>query len=161
MSYFGLGGVLILLTGLLIVLLASLTYHRQESRTETRNWLLQELVNRGFPLKTAKYLTAISSFETGFWTSALCKRYNNYFGFRQATIRETTATGTALDHAMYNSRSDSVQDLILYWQYHSLPLDFGSLQELIGTLKQLRYFTIDYDTYYNRTLRHYEILFKS
>lgn len=54
-------------------------------------------------------------YETGHFTSKICKENNNLFGMKVAKQRPTTATGEQYKHAKYDSWQMSVVDYAL-WQ---------------------------------------------
>lgn len=54
-------------------------------------------------------------YETGHFTSKICKENNNLFGMKVAKQRPTTATGEQYNHAKYDSWQQSVIDYAI-WQ---------------------------------------------
>lgn len=56
-----------------------------------------------------------ATLETGNFTSRIFADNNNLFGMKEARIRATTSTGTALGHATYETYIDSIKDYKL-WQ---------------------------------------------
>lgn len=66
--------------------------------------------------------TIISQFalETGWFNSRLFKDGNNLAGMKVPSRRETTATGSVYGYASYNHWTDSVDDFLLWLEYHSL-----------------------------------------
>lgn len=58
--------------------------------------------------------------ETGWFKSKLFLRGNNICGMKLAKKRATTATGEMFGYASYNHWTDSVDDFLLWLQYHGL-----------------------------------------
>ena len=58
--------------------------------------------------------------ETGWFKSKLFTRGNNICGMKVAKKRTTTATGEMFGYASFNHWSDSVDDFLLWLQYHGL-----------------------------------------
>jgi flagellum-specific peptidoglycan hydrolase FlgJ len=65
--------------------------------------------------------------ESGEFKSRLFLDYNNLFGMRLPLVRQTTATGRAMGHAVYKHWSESVYDYMLYQQYYEslIGVDFN------------------------------------
>ena len=74
--------------------------------------LVEELkrLNVRFP----HIVLAQSILETGHWESRIYQENHNLFGMKQARARATTAKGTQLGHAYYDSWKESVTDYALY-----------------------------------------------
>lgn len=74
--------------------------------------LVEELkrLNIRFP----HVVLAQSILETGHWESRIYQENHNLFGMKQARARATTAKGTQLGHAYYDSWKESVTDYALY-----------------------------------------------
>lgn len=58
--------------------------------------------------------------ETGWFRSKLFTKGNNICGMKLARKRVTTATGVMFGYARYNHWTDSVDDFLLWLQYHGL-----------------------------------------
>lgn len=58
--------------------------------------------------------------ETGWFKSRLFVDGNNIAGMKMPRKRETTAIGTIYNHAKYSHWTDSVDDFMLWLDYHSL-----------------------------------------
>ncbi len=65
-------------------------------------------------VKNIDIIMAQSKIETSHYSSQVYIENNNLFGMRQAKNRITTATGTNLGHATYDSWQESAIDLALY-----------------------------------------------
>lgn len=74
--------------------------------------LVKELkrLNVRFP----EIILAQSILETGHFSSRIFRENNNLFGMKQARARSTTAVGTQLNHAYYDSWKESVIDYALF-----------------------------------------------
>lgn len=74
--------------------------------------LVEELkrLNVRFP----HIVLAQSILETGYWESRIYQENHNLFGMKQARARATTAKGTQLGHAYYDTWKESVTDYALY-----------------------------------------------
>lgn len=65
-------------------------------------------------VKNIDIIMAQSKIETSHYSSQVYLENNNLFGMRQAKNRITTATGSNLGHATYDSWQESAIDLALY-----------------------------------------------
>lgn len=66
------------------------------------------------PFKYPDIVKAQVLLETGHLKSEVYKHNNNLFGMRLPKRRITTATGSNLNHATYNSIEDSIIDRLIY-----------------------------------------------
>lgn len=106
----------------------------------------------GYSSQMIKWWTAISAFETTYWTSPIFRRANNLWGMTLAS-RNTTAIGILEDapekQAVYPSLDASAEDIVLFmrkrWRY---PDNFVTLADLIRYMKQRNYFTSSEVKYY-------------
>jgi flagellum-specific peptidoglycan hydrolase FlgJ len=78
----------------------------------SRDKLVKEL--KRLNVRYPHIVLAQSILETGYWESRIYQENNNLFGMKQARARATTAKGTQLGHAYYNSWKESVTDYALY-----------------------------------------------
>jgi len=72
-----------------------------------------EMIDR-LPFKYPEIVKAQALIESGNFKSPVFKQNLNSFGMRQAMQRTTTATGSNLNHATYNTAEDCVIDRLLY-----------------------------------------------
>lgn len=105
------------------------------------------LLENGFSLKMARYITAQAAHETGNFTSKIFKENNNLFGMKLALIRKTTATGEKYGHATYNSIEDSVKDFKIYYDNFKYMRDYSSIAVYVQALKRNKYFEDNQDNY--------------
>lgn len=56
--------------------------------------------------------------ETGNFSSRIFIEGNNLFGMKKPYVRSTTAIGTHLGHARYSHWTKSVDDYLLWYEYH-------------------------------------------
>ena len=56
--------------------------------------------------------------ETGWFKHIRCTKYNNYFGMREAKVRNHTQSGVWRGHATYEHWTMSIKDYILWQQYY-------------------------------------------
>lgn len=154
----GLGGLLILLSGLYLLYrlflsprtASQLTPSNSQDQTDQLNGVSsadispKSVISQGLSQvldgDNIKYWTAISALETGYWTSPIFVHNLNLFGMRLPS-GNTTAYGSADGFALFTSLSDSVQDLVLYFSrlnWHQY--NFASLDELVSMMKLKGYF---------------------
>lgn len=67
-----------------------------------------------------KIMMSQFALETGWFSSRLFIEGNNLAGMKLPAKRETTAIGELLGHARYNHWTDSVDDFLLWLDFHSL-----------------------------------------
>lgn len=77
----------------------------------------------GYSSTLIKAFVAQSAIETTWFSSQRFVEYNNAFGMRQPSVRETTATGTWDNHATYSGIASSVIDFYLRQSYFNSPKD--------------------------------------
>lgn len=116
---------------------------------------------RGWNQKTSEYIAALSSLETGSWTSNIYRENNNLFGMRCPQIRETTAVGCKNGFAVYESTSDSIEDFLKWWFYNNIPMDAYSLDGFSATLKNKGYYQEDMIAYLGALQSAYRELYAS
>lgn len=153
------------LSGLLIVYaicLPVLLYLMKQSRmSKLTNQILGDIIDRGYPVETAKYIVAVSAFETGNWKSEIYRKNHNLFGMKLPKIRKTTATGENLGHATYNNNSNSIVDFVHYMRYFDYPVWYNDLYGFILYMKSKGYFEADFNDYYTGVQGRYRKLFNS
>jgi uncharacterized FlgJ-related protein len=107
------------------------------------------------PAETQEYITAQAMHETGVFTSPLFLKYNNAFGMKQPTQRETTSIGiTEGGYASYKSVKDSIKDLGLYFEAKNYPDTFPTVQDYVAFLKSKGYFEATLKSYTNAVAKH-------
>jgi len=77
---------------------------------------------------------------------------------RQPRKRSTTATGSNLFHATYNSIEDSLNDWFLWWQMYGVTiqmLDNMTYVQMVTYMKGKNYFTDSYTNYINGVKHYY------
>lgn len=125
------------------------------------NKIIAEFLDRGYPLETAKYVVAVSAFETANWTSDIYKKNHNLFGMKLPKIRKTTATGENLGHATYTNNAQSIIDMVFYMRAMDYPRSFLDLYHFVWTMHQKGYFEADFNQYYAGVQSRYRKYFKS
>jgi hypothetical protein len=85
---------------------------QQEKSKFTKQKLIFEL--QRLKINFPHIVLAQSKLETGNWTSKVFKETNNLFGMKEPRSRITTANGTHLNHAYYNTWEESVYDYAFY-----------------------------------------------
>ena len=78
----------------------------------SRDKLLVEVQKYSF--KYPDIVMAQAFVESGYFKSPVFKQNHNMFGMKQAMVRITTAQGSNLNHAYYDSWKDCVADRALY-----------------------------------------------
>lgn len=124
------------------------------------NQILEGILNRGYPVETAKYIAAVSAFETGDWKSEIYRKNHNLFGMKLAKTRNTTAIGENLGHAQFQNNANSITDFVYYMRYFDYPVWYNDLYEFILTMKSKGYFEADFNHYYTGVQSKYRKLFR-
>ena len=119
--------------------------------SEIRRLLKQSGYNR----TTQDVFVAVSKCETGNYTSRIFKNNNNLFGMRLPTVRQTTATGANLGHAVYSNRIDSIYDIVLYLNAVKFPKHSKDYFQVISTMKSKRYFEATMEQYFKCSKKWY------
>lgn len=119
------------------------------------------MLERDYPIETAKYAVAVSAFETADWTSEIYRKNHNLFGMRLPTIRKTTATGENLNHATYRNGISSAIDYVCYLRHFDYPKYFNDLYEFVLFMKSKGYFEADFNAYYAGVQSKYRKYFKT
>ena len=65
-----------------------------------------------------EYVLKQAILETGYFTSLVFTANNNLFGMRHPRVRPTLSLGSNLRHAKYAHWTDSVEDYLLWREYH-------------------------------------------
>ena len=114
---------LILLSILLLVLMSFTTvkyiYVDSETKIDLRtdNTFSEENLRKEIkrlPFKYKDIIYAQCVLESGYFKSPVFKENNNLLGFKEARQRITTAKGTHLNHAYYDSWKDCLLDALIY-----------------------------------------------
>jgi flagellum-specific peptidoglycan hydrolase FlgJ len=94
------------------------------------------------------YIEAQAIHETGNYSSPLSIRQNNLFGMNVARNRPFNGFPVAGSvYAGYNSRKDSIDDLILWMDYTKFPLKVSDSLQYVTELKKRGYFTDSIQNY--------------
>jgi uncharacterized FlgJ-related protein len=102
--------------------------------------LYKLLLLEGFDVSQAKLIVAQAAHETGNFTSPVFLTNRNPFGMKEPKVRPTTAKGTRLNHAYYNSLEDAVKDFRLWWQYNRMLAYYGGVEVYANVLKSKGYY---------------------
>jgi flagellum-specific peptidoglycan hydrolase FlgJ len=105
------------------------------------------LIANGFAWQQARLIVAQAAHETAGFTSPVFLTNNNPFGMKEAKVRQTTARGTRLGHAWYNSIEEAVQDYKLWWQYNRMLSFYGSAEVFANVLKTKGYYEASISEY--------------
>lgn len=89
------------------------------SFSEERLTLYLTQFNHPYP----EVLIAQARLETSLYTSLIYTANNNLFGMRHPRIRPTTSLGSRYKHAKYEHWTDSVDDYMLWYEYHQHRLE--------------------------------------
>ena len=117
------------------------------------------LIEIGFSLYMAQYITAQAAYETGNFTSDIFKENNNCFGMKLPAIRQTTAIGENRSHAVYNSIEDSVKDFKIYYDIRQYLFNYSTIEAYVSALKEKNYFTGDIEQYRDGMKLYYNLYF--
>ena len=101
----------------------------------------------GLTQRHALYWLAVSSFETGQWTSSLCVNYNNFFGMKWSG-RSNSVSLNGSSWAYPGSLEESIALQIDYIKRMGYPKDFPDLATFCQFMKTKKYFTETYAQYY-------------
>lgn len=123
--------------------------HREKERVETIHALKQSEFSESslvqyLILKDAPdYLIIYSQFilETGWFTSKLFLEGNNLAGMKMPARRKTTAKGVIYGHARYDHWTDSVDDFLLWLDFHSLSEGYAEELKSKGYAENPEYYT--------------------
>lgn len=107
------------------------------------------LIGNGYSPAMARFFAAVSRHETGNYSSAVFRNYNNLFGMKDAEIRATTnrRDQDKTDYAEYVSAADSVRDLVLYLLARDYAFHYDSPRDLVMEMKKKGYFEADFSEY--------------
>lgn len=125
--------------------------------------IFNQLRKRGVPADTARMIVAQAVHETGNFTSELFVKGNNAFGMKLPRRRNTLAVDRGLrvegdPAASFNTIEDSVDDLLVWLDFNSLPLNYGNLDDYIAAIRRKGYFTDTYIRYLTAVRRRLENL---
>lgn len=102
------------------------------------------------------YIVAQAKHETGNFLSNVFLQNKNYFGMKLARVRPTVAINGGLNapknegttpYANYKTESDSVVDLLLWFDYTKFPEKVSSSEEYVRELKKRSYFSANEQAY--------------
>lgn len=128
---------------------------KQTSMIAAQNNQLRRLLRSSSNLNEfgIELLVAQARHETGNYTSAIFAENHNYFGMKHPRVRKTTSKGVNRGHAKYDSKHDSVIDMLYYLQHFSTnPGDFANVESYVRELKNDNYFE-DSEANYLRGMR--------
>lgn len=72
----------------------------------------------GATKEVATYVAAQATLESGNFESNIFKENNNFMGMKEPNCRLTTAKGSNRNHAKYDTRTQCMQDYILWLVYN-------------------------------------------
>lgn len=98
-------------------------------------------------------IIAMAKHETGNYTSDILKENNNLFGMKMPRVRKTTAIGENRGHAKYENIEASIDDLVLWFDFHKGLPEFQDTESFIEWLKSKGYFEDSYENYLNGVKR--------
>ena len=110
---------------------------------DSGNAIFTVLKSYGISNELSAWMTAQAAFETADFNSFIFRNNNNAFGMKYAG--QTVALGEKNGYAYYKSVTDSVADLVNWYNRHrrnilSLPLIIFSLSDYVSFLKNQNYF---------------------
>jgi len=94
-----------------------------------------------------RIITAQAMHETGVFTSPVFMENNNAFGMRQPEKRPTVSIGENRGYAVYESVEDSIRDLILWFDYNKIPVEFNSVGAYTAKIREYSYYEAGYADY--------------
>ena len=131
----------LLIVGLLIILFL---LNRQPMGLKTKAIILLSKYRALYP-----YVVAQAKLETANFTSNVFLKNKNYFGMKMPRVRPTVAIAGGLKapsnegatpYANYASESDSVTDLMLWFDYTKFPTSVNSVDDYARELKKRNFF---------------------
>ena len=154
-----------LLSLLVLVVLWLVPYleKRRQARMNTINEIGKQvylyLLELGFSLNMARFITAQAAHETGNFNSTIFKENNNLFGMKLPAIRQTTATGEKRGHATYNTIEDSIKDFKIYYEVRKYLFNYSSIDTYVKDLKAKNYFEASEQDYKEGVKHFYNLYF--
>lgn len=113
----------------------------------------------GLPDKQCRIITAHAMHESGIFTSDIFLDNNNAFGMRLPKLRKTLATGEKNGYAIFNNISDSINDLLLWFNFHNInPEIFDTVADYCTFLKEKSYYSESYLNYSSAVFKHFKTL---
>lgn len=121
------------------------------------------LIEQGFNVDMAKYITAQAAHESANFSSKVFKRNKNCFGMRDAIYRRETNLGDfdRDGYANYADIEQCVQDYRLYFLNQSFHTNYNTLKEFVLALKENGYFEASLEEYLNGVTRYYNLYFRA
>jgi len=119
------------------------------------------LLENGFSLYMARFITAQAAHETGNFTSKIFEENNNLFGMKLPAIRKTLAIGENKGHAVYKSIQDCIKDFKLYFDSFKYISSYSSIELYVKALKRNRYFEADEEQYKKGCEHFYNLYFNN
>lgn len=116
------------------------------------------LLEIGFSLNMARFITAQAAHETANFTSAIFRENNNLFGMRLPAIRLTTAIGENRGHAVFKNYEDSIKDFQIYYDSRKYLFNYGTISQYVKDLKTKNYFEGNAEDY-EKGLKHFYNLY--
>jgi len=121
-----------------------------------------ELVAQGLNGTASKILTAVAMHETGLFTSKIFKENNNLYGMKQPVRRATVSLGAKNGYASYASISDSIEDLLLWFDFHDKQVEdinkMGTVANVVTFMKSKGYFESELNAYTWAVEKHFKNL---
>jgi len=113
------------------------------------------LTSRRLNQNQLKIVNAIAKHETANFTSRVWKENNNAFGMKHPVKRVTTSTGADFNnYAIYDSPDASIEDYVLWWDYHTRNgVTKETPEDIVYFMKQKGYFEDSYENYLNGVKR--------
>jgi uncharacterized FlgJ-related protein len=148
-----------LLLGLLFFLL--LRIKNRQTKMNTINDIGKDiylrLIESGFNVTQAQYITAQAAHETANFTSKIFTENNNLFGYK--FVGQQIAQGSKNGHAYYENIADSIQDYKNYYNRRGYPAIFANISEFVKALKRNNYFEASETEYLNGVKHFYNLYF--
>jgi hypothetical protein len=110
---------------------------------------------------TKRIITAQAMHESGVFTSLVFQENNNPFGMKQPEKRDTLAIGENRGYAVYETVKDSINDLVLWFEYNAIPLNFQSPSAYAAKIREYGYYESPYADYTSALKAHLRNLDKS
>lgn len=135
------------IVGLLIVLLVTFQIKIPGMSLKSKGIILLSKYRALFP-----YIVAQAKVETGNFTSNVFLKNKNYFGMKLPKVRPTLAQPGLMspegnNYAAYGSESDSVVDLLMWFDYTKFPIAVESVEEYSKELKNRAYYGVAESSY--------------
>lgn len=141
--------------GLLTSFIAAWMIGRHLKSLQSPTDKIKAIIKASKYCQLANFVVLHSKGETANYTSRLFRQQNNLFGMKNA--KERPQLGYKInntDFRYYPSQEQSIQDLIMYFDYVKFPVFCASIEDYVRQLKKRNYFEETYSYYLENVLKY-------